>query len=91
MSPSSVIDAFYIELLKKSENLFRAIRMFQCEIQRLKNQIIIEISIDVVIPPVTLFEKRTHVEKTGSVLHLYKSSTMLATMIGLLEQMKFLC
>ena len=54
------------------------IRTLQCEIQRLKIQTMIEISKNTVSPSVTLFEKRTHVERAGSVLYVHKCAKMVA-------------
>ena len=60
------------------------IRTFQCEIQRLKIQTMIEISKNIVSLSVTLFEKGTHVERAGSVLYVHKCAKMVATITKLL-------
>ena len=61
---SSVVDTlnFFVDTLHS----FMEIRTLQCEIQRLKNQTMIEISNNIVSQSVTLFEKGTHVERAGS-------------------------
>ena len=43
----------------------------------------IEISKNLVSPPVTLFEKGTHVERAGSVLYVHKCAKMVATITKL--------
>ena len=55
------------------------IRTLQCEIQRLKIKTMIEISNKIVIPSVTLFEKRTHVERARPVLYVHKCAKIVAT------------
>ena len=59
------------------------VRMLQCEIQLLRIQTMIEISKNIVSPSVTLFEKRTHVERAESVLYVHKCAQMVATITKL--------
>ena len=58
------------------------IRTLQCEIQRLKIQTMIEISKNIVTPSVALFEKGTHVERSGYVF-VHKCAKMVATITKL--------
>ena len=64
---SSVVDTLNFEL-PKERNFFMKIRTLQFEIQRLNFQRMNGISINIVSPSITLFEK-THVERAGSVLN----------------------
>ena len=67
-------------------------RTLQCEIQRLKIQIMIEISKNIVSSSVKLFEKGTHVERAGSVSIFHKCAKMVATITKFFfAQKKFLC
>ena len=52
----------------------------QCEIQRLKIQAMIKLPKNIVTLSVTLSEKRTHVERAGTVLHVHKCVKIIATL-----------
>ena len=72
-----VIDILIFKLPK--ERYLMKIRMLQSEIQRLKIQTMIEISENLISPSVTLFEKGSHNERTGSVSYPHKCAKMVAT------------
>ena len=76
---SSVVDTLNFELLKEREIFLMKFRNLQCEIQRLKIKTMIELSNKIVVPSVTLFEKRTQVERAGSVLYVHKCAKIVAT------------
>ena len=75
---SSIVDTFNFELLKERKVFLMKIRTLQCEIKRLKIQTMIEISKNIVSPSLTLFGKRTHVERAESVLYVHKCAKMVA-------------
>ena len=84
---SSINDTFNFELFKKRERererFLRKFGTLQSESQRLKIQTMIEISKNIFSPSVTLFEKRTHGEGAGSVLHFHKCAKMVTTISNL--------
>ena len=89
---SRVIDTFNFQHLKENKIYLMKIRTLQCEIQRQKDQTVIQISKKYVSPSVTLFEKGTHVERSGSVLYVHKYVKMVATTTNFqFAHKKFLC
>ena len=72
-----------VSKFSKRGKLFMKIRTLQFEIQRLKNQTMIDLSKNFVSPSELLFKKVTHVERAGSVLYVHKCSKMIATITKL--------